>query len=842
MASNNLTGIPVSISVKSSFRLIYILACFLILFIVTGLSGCVTMSDPEASQVYTAESVDMINQENDIGQTFVSRRPNFNGITIWVTIPANQGSLASTPGINTFQASLYTSPREVIPVYTTLVKAPAAGNNVAITISVPGQKNPAGQGYYLDLSSSSSIIQVNGRNEDAYAQGQAYFNRTPLNADIAFQLSYDYGPAALFQDLKQFFTSSWIILPLLICLWLPGWLLLDISGLDRCFDLAEKIAIAGGLSLAVIPVVMLWTTTLKLPWSQTAVWIVSLVLVGLFIVRSVARYSKTLKTKNAYVEDHEAVSIDQKKTFTRFILNHSTSILIIFILALVIRLIMVRDLATPAWVDSVHHALITHLIMTDGGYPANYLPYLNIPSTDYHPGFHSIAASFTWLSNLALPRSLLVLGQVINAMCVLSVFLLTKTFTRSPLAGVIAGFITGFLTPMPAYYTSWGRYTELTGLVIFPVVLALIQSRIDEPPGRKPGWYLALGALVSAGLFMIHYRVIVFMACLIISFICFSLIFRSIRFGGQLRGMVSLLLGMAGLSLLIILPWIIPMVKNTLLPVLSTSVPVSGSPFKDFPWAYLTSAFGKPAMVLAGLGLIWSIIKRQAVGLVLTTWVFMLFLLANLDSLGLPGGGLITNLSVEIILFIPISILGGYFVSQVFSSWTGVIPGRLTVLAGAIALLIFVFTGYLGSKQLVTILNPATLLSRQADLSAIQWVDKHIPEDETIVINPFSWGYGLYAGSDGGYWLEPLSGRLTIPPPVLYGLGPGYREINQQSQEIITFASDPAGLKDFMTTHDYQYVFVGVKGGVIPPEELSTSGLFDLLYHQDGNWILKLRP
>jgi hypothetical protein len=523
-------------------------------------------------------------------------------------------------------------------------------------------------------------------------------------------------------------------------------------------------------------------------------------------------------------------------------LNGSTAIIIVFIVTLGIRMIMVRDLATPAWVDSVHHALITRLIMTEGGYPANYLPYLNIPATDYHPGFHSIAAMFSWLSHLHLPRSLLILGQVINAMCVLSVYLLAKTLTRNTLAGVIAGSITGFLTPMPAYYTSWGRYTELTGLVIFPVVLALIQARLDDPSSRKFGWYLSLGALASAGLFMIHYRVIVFMACLIIVYIIFSLVSERRQTRGKSREVILLVLGMAGLGLLLVIPWIIPTVKNTLLPVLSAPVATPASPFTDFPWAYLTSAYGKQAMVLAALGLAWSIIKRQAVGLLLTAWVILLFVLANLDSLRLPGGGLITNLSVEIILFIPISILGGFFLSQMISSWRLAIPEQIRIPAGAIAVVIFVIAGYLGAKQLVTILNPSTLLSRQADLTAIQWVEDNIATDETIVINPFAWGYGLYAGNDGGYWLEPLSGRLTIPPPVLYGLGPGYREISQQSQEIISLANNPTGLRDFMIAHGYQYLFTGAKGGVIPPEKLSTSGLFDLVYQQDGTWILKVKP
>jgi asparagine N-glycosylation enzyme membrane subunit Stt3 len=188
---------------------------------------------------------------------------------------------------------------------------------------------------------------------------------------------------------------------------------------------------------------------------------------------------------------------------------------------------MVRDLATPAWVDAVHHALITRLILINGSYPSTYLPLLNFSPTLYHPGFHSIAASFAWLTNLDLPHSLLILGQVLNAFAVFSVYLITKTLTRSAYAGLFAAFITGFITPLPAYYTSWSRYTELTGILLLPVVISLIQLWLDGDADGKESWILGLGALVAAGLFMIHYRVVVFLACLLIIYTIFRITFGS---------------------------------------------------------------------------------------------------------------------------------------------------------------------------------------------------------------------------------------------------------------------------------------------------------------------------
>ena len=149
-------------------------------------------------------------------------------------------------------------------------------------------------------------------------------------------------------------------------------------------------------------------------------------------------------------------------------------------------------------------------------------------------------------------------------------------------------------------------------------------------------------------------------------------------------------------------------------------------------------------MLVAGLGFFWSLIKRRSMAFILGFWILILFFLANLDALKLPGAGLITNLSVEIMLFIPISILAGYFIDQILMHWKDIIPKQLILPSVGLIFLMFGLVAYQGARQLIPIINPVTILSRQADLPAIQWIDDNIPEGETIVINPFAWGYGLY--------------------------------------------------------------------------------------------------
>jgi hypothetical protein len=830
------------IPTKNSSHIKYFALIILLLFLIIATSGCVTLSDPEASQEYSADTVGVLDAQTSMGQSFISRRPNTNGITLWmatVTLPTN---VTSNSLNNTIRVRLFNSPDDINPIFSTYITLPASANNTQISIDIPRLKGAAGQSYYLLLTTDAGSYHIKGRLEDAYPSGQAYTNSTPINADIEFRLSYDYGPTELLDDLKSYLSNSWLIIPLLTLLWLPGWLLLDISGLRRNFDLGEQTAISIGISLALIPVVMLWTTVLKLVWSREAVLFVAGFLIALFIVRLV--YLSIISRRNKHPSS--IVEPGPKPTWRQRVpalfSNPSILIVLIFLVSLVVRLVMVRDLATPAWVDAIHHALITRLILINGAYPSTYLPYLDFSPSMYHPGFHSIAASFVWLTNLDLSKSLLILGQVLNALCVFSVYLITKTLTRSSTAGIIAAFITGFLTPMPAYYTSWSRYTELTGLLLLPVVLALFQSWLDGEADKKSGWIIGLGALVAAGLFMIHYRVLAFLACLLLVFVIYRIAFGRGQNHVTTGRIVMFVISIAFVSIVLVVPWFVPTLTSTLLPRLNAPVSGPSGAFQDFSLPYLTSALGMQALVLAGLGLLWSIIKHRSIAFILTLWFFLLFLLANLDFLKLPGSGLISNISVEIILFIPISILGGYFIDQLLLSWKELVPNRFISLSYVFVFILFGFVAYLGSKQLVSILNPITILSRQADLPAIEWVSEHIPNDETIVINPFAWGYSLYAGNDGGYWIEPLSGRLTIPPPVLYGLDQHAGEISQLSQEIIASSSDPAEMRDLLISQNLHYIFTGAKGGVIPPEKLASSGLFSLLYHQDGVWILSVKP
>lgn len=367
---------------------------------------------------------------------------------------------------------------------------------------------------------------------------------------------------------------------------------------------------------------------------------------------------------------------------------------------------------------------------------------------------------------------------------------------------------------------------------------------------------MLLASIACAGLFLVHYRVAVFLACLLLADFAVRSLEKILKvfktFGGSnwlreidrdlLREIVAIAI-VAIASLIILLPWMPSMFKTMLIPGVTSGVTTNVPFFSDFAWTFLTSAWGRYSLYLAGLGMIWGMLKNPRLIFTLVLWAIMLFILANSAALGwFPS--LINNTSVEIALFMPISTLGGYFVSQIIILAARRIPVRYNRLFASITIAMGLVASFLAARQLMPILNPITLLIRQADKPALAWIQEHVPENETILINPFSWGYGLYAGSDGGFWITPLTGRKTLPPPVLYGMdinSQRVKEINLLSQEVIDHGQDAEALHALLIEQGIRYIYIGARGGVLSANALEKSPLFVRLYRNESTQVFQVK-
>jgi hypothetical protein len=824
------------------------------------LSGCLTLPDPETSQEVTREYIPAEFSEGaTIGQTFTARRARLNGLTFWVN-----RTISGEANQSWVMVRLFHSPQDSAqgkqPLYASQV---SITGNSPITLSFPPRPESAGKGYYLELTPSDAGVRFQGQNVDAYGSGSAYVRGIPVSGDLAFRTTYELDTRAALSDVVRMIQQSWLLFPLAMILLAPGWLMLDLSGLRRRFDTGEQTALSLGLSLTLIPFLVLWTSTLEMRWSRGILLIIVILLV-LGVLWRVLRGPRPAR------------------------LDWIGLLLVgVFMFSVGIRLMMVRDLAAPAWVDSVHHALITRLILDEGALPSNYLPYLQLGSTVYHAGFHSTLALFIGLSGLDLPEGMLLYGQVLNAACVFAVYLLTIVLTGDRRAGLGAALICGLFTPMPAYYVSWGRYTQLAGLLILPVPVAFIKlifekgfrsnNYLASPPtetrieGAESGdgyspkaryqtminlklgnWILPLtiACLSSAGLLLVHYRAAAFLACLLLAYST-SLFFDRSRLAQPTLGAFTKQL-IATASLLILgtitltLPWMGTILRDRLLPAFSPGNIVPAEPFADFSWRLLTAGYGVHTLWFAGFGLLLGLAFRKRFVLTMLIWIGLLFVLSNLNALGLPGGEIVNNTSVAITLFMPIALFGGYAISSLASGGEWLLLKRVTwsrllipfnlLLVGAGLVLSFV-----GARQLFPLVNQSTYLFREADRQALAWIEKNIPQDEVIVINPFNWGYGLCAGNDGGAWISALSGQPTQPPPVIYGFGDRneMERVNDLCAQVIQHGGAPDELWAMMHEAGLRYIYVGTRGGPLSPTALYSSPLFDTLYAESGTYVFR---
>jgi hypothetical protein len=794
-------------------------AILAVLFLCLCLSGCVTLKDPEASQEYSADVVATIEPGQAAGQTFVSRRPRLNQVQLWL----RQARPPTQPD-GQVMAELYAGPQSAQPLAQIPVPYSKITSGLPVTIPLPPQASEPDQSYYLLLKTEDGAVSLLGRAEDAYPLGELSVNGQVAEADAAFRLAYDYDLPAMLGDTVKVLGKSWLVLPLLLLLWAPGRLLLTLIEDRLRLDWGERSALALGLSMAVVPLVMLWTTTLGLGWSRFAV-------AGVYALIAVALGWRFWRTRPAKFK----LPLDA----------YDLALVAILAFSLAIRLAMVRDLAAPAWVDPVHHATLTRMILEAGGLPASFTTSIVGDASGYHLGFHSLAAVLHWLSGLELSDDLLLLGQVLNAGCILGMYLFTTALTHSRRAGLFAALIAGVFSPMPAYYTSWGRYTQLAGLVILPAALKLVLMALDD---RSTAWkerlvLWGLAALACGGLFLTHYRVAAFLALLLAAYLLGEIL-RSLAsqpLWQSLPPLLGRLAALAGLALVITLPWWPSLYASLIEPRLALTPPAPATLAVD--WGLLTPAYGRAALILAVVGLLWSILRARWFGPILALWVGLLYLSANQGLLRLPVDTGINKTSVEIMLFMPLAALGGFFIADLVDLLTGFLPPGLRRASLALLAVITIGLSMLGAQKLLPILNPATLLFRQADRSAIAWIDQNLGQDERFLINPFLWGYGLYAGQDGGFWITPLTGRGTLPPPVLYGLGEAdqVREITQASRQALEHGKDPAALHTLMQEQGIEYLYTGRRGGAISPAALSQSDLFETIYHQDGVWIFRSR-
>ncbi len=259
--------------------------------------------------------------------------------------------------------------------------------------------------------------------------------------------------------------------------------LFDRSG---ALSLATSLLAGAGLSIAFWPLLLLYTSLVGLSFSPLYLWIV-LTICAFYIAYFVIFAPRFLPPRDAL--------------WPAVALAGMTG------LALLFRLGDIQGLGVPLFGDSLHHTMVTTMILQTGRLPAGYLPYVQVDTFTYHFGFHTLSAVLGLLAGLSAQQAVLVMGQVPNALAVPLAYLLNRHLFGSRIAGLGAALLTGFVSIMPAYYVNWGRYTQLSGHLLLVVALVFTVRAMSNGWRRSD---VALAAFCVAGLMVVHYRVLIF--------------------------------------------------------------------------------------------------------------------------------------------------------------------------------------------------------------------------------------------------------------------------------------------------------------------------------------------
>ena len=759
-----------------------------------------------------------------IGQTILAQHNGFSAVEVLASVPsASTGaaltlSLADSSG-RTIAATTFANVKHNQPLH--------------LGFNPLGQSQ--GKTYTLLISAgATNQASVWAYSLGGYQMGALLVGGSPGAGDLQFSTYYTFlWPDMLREALSALARLTVWAIPFGLVLFGPGLLLIE-AGLGQGLEgwPGVRWGLALGLSLSVLPLVWLWVTVLGLRLSA----VILVTGYGLVGVALLWRWLGRLRGWRSTAAGNARALISRSGPLAL--------LAVILVLGLAVRLLAVRDLAYPSWVDSPHHALIVNLMATTGRVPDGYQPVLPIDNFIYHFGFHALAATLQWLTGLSTPALFLLLGQVLNALVPLGIYTFVTTLTGRPRAGLLAAFFVGLVSLFPAYYVSWGRYTQLAGAVILMPALAAVWALVGNGPnlsiderGWPPNWYgLLTAALLAAGLALTHYRVLSFFAVAVLVALALGR-----RHGWKAMLAVALVGGA------ITLPWLVRLATRALLPALGTPGGLAAeSGYNALPTGYFQSDLERGWLVIALIAAAVGMLKKSRPVWFAVAWTVVTFALLNIG----PGTWLVNNNSWTIMLFVPGSMVLGWGADTWLRAAQSLSPATrwlrrtagLTMLAGFAALV--AWAGLRGLYAQISVANPATVLALAADAQAIDWIEKNTPTNSVFMINGWEWMPGIWSGSDGGVWLMPLSGRRTTLPPVDYIDAPALKgSVNQFNAQAAGLPeADSTGMLALLRANGITDVFIGAHGGFLKPEMFASNPNYQLLYSNGATWVFALKP
>jgi len=629
---------------------------------------------------------------------------------------------------------------------------------------------------------------------------------------------------------------------------LPGWALLSLGGYWKRFKTLDRWILAYFLGMAFYPV-LFYLARFVLPGVQIGL---NKLIIFLFftLIFNIWQYRKSWK---------DNFKFEKKDLFPAALL----------IVILITRLIPAWQYPYPAWTDSLHHSIITKLVMLNGKLPDTMLPYDPVSLRGYHLGLYSLTGSLGLLSNVEPHTALLYYSQITNALAGLAVFIfLDKKVGR--IAALIGMVFVGLISFQPALYFNWGRFTQLVSqTMLFPAAL-LVWLAIESNPDKtltaasqkkRQIVEIILAALLISATALVHFRVAVFFLPLL-AFI-FLLTVSENNLSPKERKQILLKTALIALATIILtLPTIIPALQSFLaqeealagllaesLPE-KTVIPVSEHPYYKYEYpVFYDLGLTKVAGLFAAAGLLLGLLfkKTRTMALLTVVWVAVLAIEGNLYKLNIPKLAFVNMTGVMIIAYLPGAVGFGLLFESLRETisrlvgpnqaWRNIQPTLYWMIA---------FIAMLFITDRINTIEPYRHFMSDDDQQAMLWLKENTPADSIIAVNTQYWSGELFHGTDAGYWIPYFAERDTTTRTMMSVDAPDYASVMQRNALVyaLYFAGDEIvdtqALCDMDVTYLYSAKNTPFTNMDFNIEALKNSPGVKLVYDQNGIQILNL--
>jgi len=456
----------------------------------------------------------------------------------------------------------------------------------------------------------------------------------------------------------------------------------------------------------------------------------------------------------------------------------------LFFVLLFLRLIQIRDVFVPNWVDGLIHTSLLQEFSLKSAIPFDHM---------YQVGFHAITLVVHFFWGLTLSQTILLSGQWLSVVCGLSFYIFARRYLHNAYAAGLSFVAHSFVLLFPSLLISWSHYPYLLGLALLPPAILTSQDWIN---GRKSSFLEAFVFVISLGL--THYGLLLVW----FSFIVVYLIYR-IAFEKELRWeALGARKWVFFRPLILIFPALIVILSNPLDSwhqdiVQKNMLSQMYHPDLGFGTQYVWKLFRAHDYIfifLCVFWVLWSFVWKRKLLYITLVWPLTIWFLTWIQYQMIEDP-ILTYVNLIVFLSIPLSLSLGLLAQYVLwllikldASDTQPLfrhrrKSRLSI-SLSIAMLVGVCVSPLSMDQ-------KTALFTNEDMLAMRWISDHTAKDSGFLIRTISWDNNSLIPSDGGGWIPFLTGRRTIIPQT------------GELYDICRFAAD----------HDVNYLYFGKQRG-----------------------------